>query len=581
MINETLPDIGVTETMKRNIYVKLYDRNGELIAQHGDLQETMIDAKSLPKCVINAITDVEDKNFFKHRGIDFLAIIRSGIRNFVCGRIVGGGSTITQQLAKNILQNEEKISIYDKTILRKLKELLMAVKIEQKYDKFQILTFYLNRVYFGAGCFGIDAASEVYFQKSPKNLNSYESAALAGLVQAPSRFAGNKDYWKKRTERVLKAMYKNGHLSQKELKNFEKFQLNPRKNFNKFAHFTDFVLQNIPNEYKNRDLIVKTTIDANIQTKANEAMQKTYQEFGKQWQADQGAMVILSKNGEILGMIGSLNYHDYQFNIAAHSHRLVGSFFKFYVYLEAIRKGISLDSFIDDKAVTLGAWEPSNYLYESHGKIKIRDAFAQSVNSSAIMLLMGCGIKNVKNMAYKVGIQTPIPSNPSIALGGFSTNLLECTSTMLPIINNGYKITPYAISEIRDANSGEILFKKQNRFEKVLDDRTVWYMWQLLKYTVETGTGRRLKTDDKIIGAKTGTSNEYRDLWTISATSEYVVGAWFGRSDFKPMNRIAGAHLPNVACQYFYAQMPTQMTEIQVDFNFQPNTASLEDLMSL
>lgn len=581
MINETLPEITVAETMKRNIYIKMYDRHENLVAQYGDIQESIVDAKTLPNHIIKAIIDVEDKSFFSHHGIDYFAIMRSGLKNMISGRIVGGGSTITQQLAKNILQNEEKVSIYDKTILRKIKEFLLAIKIENKYDKYQILSFYLNRVYFGAGCFGIYSASSVYFNKTPNELNVYESAALAGLVQAPSRFAGNKIFWKKRTQHVLNLMYKNKHISKNDLKNFEQFEFKSRKQLNIFAHFADFVLHNLPDEFKNRDLIIKTTIDVDIQEKATQAIRKTYEEFGKEWQADQGAMVILGKNGAILGMVGSLNYNEYQFNIAANAQRLVGSFFKYYVYLEAIKKGISPESFIDDKSVVLGAWEPSNYLHKQQGKVKIKDAFAQSINSCAIMLLMACGIKNVKQMAYKMGIKAHIPSNPSIALGGVNTNLLECTSTMLPIINNGYKIEPYAIYEIKDANSGQILFRQNQKFDKVIDERTVWYMWQLLKHTVATGSGRRLYCANKIIGAKTGTSNDYRDLWTISATPTYIVGAWFGRSDFKPMTRVPGCHLPNVACQYFYETMPDSTQDIDIEFNFQPNTASLEDLMML
>ncbi len=581
LINETLPDIKSAQAMKRNPYVKIYDRKNNFLAQYGDIQECIISTKDLPTHLVHAILDVEDKSFFKHKGIDLLAIIRSFILNLLSNRIVGGGSTITQQLAKNILQNEEQIGIYDKTILRKIKELCLAIKLERTYTKPEILTFYLNRIYFGAACYGIYSASITYFSKRPQDLNLYESAALVGLVQAPSKFSKHANSWRKRTKHVLTRMYKNKHISKQALGEFEKFEIIPKRNFGIFMHFGDYIINKIPEQFRHRDLIIKTTLDTTTQHFAHEALTKAYEEYGQEWGANQGAMIVIDKNGQIKAMIGSLNYREHQFNIAVNAKRSLGSFFKYYIYLEAIRQFINPESFIDDHPVSIGAWQPSNYLHKSMGKIKVKDAFAQSVNASAVILLYACGINKVINLVHSLGIKRYIKANPSIALGGMDASLLEATSTLIPIVSSGYKIDPYGIQEIHDANTNELLYKHEPHFEKVIDSRTVWYMWNILKYAVTNGSSRKLNIPNMIVGAKTGTSNDYRDLVIGGATPEYVFGAWFGHTAFKPLNRVPGQHLSALACRYFLEKMPPITKDIETDFNFAVNTKSFEDLMSL
>lgn len=579
LINQSLPSIDMVETMKRSAYIKIYDSKNNVIAKYGDLQESIVLTQDLPKHLIHGIIDIEDRKFYKHHGIDFLAIIRSFGNNLLSHRIVGGGSTITQQLAKNILQNEDKVSIWDKTILRKIKELFLAIKLERKYSKEEILTFYLNRIYFGCACYGIYSASVIHFQKTPNQLNIYESAALVGLIQAPSRFVGNQEFWRKRTHRVLKAMLKNKHITQEEYDNFSKFNFKIKKNLLNYGYFGDWVLSNIPMHLKNRDLIVKTTIDPTIQENTVFALNKAFNEDGSEWNAQQGAMIVLDKNGAVKGMLGGLNYGQSNFNRAVNAQRSVGSFFKYYIFLQAIKMGLNPESMIDDSKISLGAWNPSNYLHQAKGKIKIKDAYAQSVNSSAVRLLLACGIKNTINLVQQLGINRKIKENPSIALGGFDASLLEIATTIIPIINSGYKTEPYGIEEIRDANTNQVIYRHQPKLEKVLDGRTIWYMWQLMQH-VKYGTASSFQQiTNQIIGGKTGTSNDYKDLTFIGASPEYIVATWFGRDDFKPMKLVAGKHLAVRATRYFFELMPANEKDIEAELGFQYNMLTFEDLL--
>jgi len=544
------------------------------------LQENIVKAENLPKHVIHALIDVEDKNFYNHYGVDVLAIVRSTLYNIVSNKIVTGGSTITQQLAKNILQNEEKVSVYDKTLMRKIKELLLALQLGRKYTKTQILTFYFNRIYFGSACYGIYSGAVTHFNKLPSQLNIYEAAALVGLIQAPSRFAGNQDSWKKRTRRVLRAMYKHKHITKQQLDDFETFNFEPRRNMANYGYFCDWVVTKIPPHLKNRDLVVRTTIDPTVQEHAMNALHKAHEEFGQQWNAEQGAMIVLDKNGAVRALVGGLNYQESQFNRTVSAQRSVGSFFKFYIYLEAIRRGLNPESAIEDKQLSFGAWTPSNYLHKSQGKIKIKDAYAQSVNSSAIMLLLACGLKKTIELVKSLGINQEIKENPSIALGGFNSSLLELSTTILPIINHGYKTSAYCIDEIRDAATDEVLYKHSTKFEKVLDARTVWYMWKLMQHA-KTGTARRLaKLPNKlIVGGKTGTSNDYRDLTFVGATPDYVFGVWYGRDDYQPMTYVPGSNLAVLASYYFLEAMPDTQQDLDVEPGFQYNALTFEDLL--
>ena len=566
--------------MNRKAYIKIVDCDSNVIGNYGDIQDSITQAKNMPSHLIWAIVDVEDKDFFAHKGVSFKGIFRSFFKNLWAKKIVSGGSSITQQLAKNILQNEDCFGVYDKSIKRKVKEALMAWQLEEKYSKWEILTFYLNRVYFGAGTFGVQAASKAYFDKPVSELNLYESAALVGILQAPSRYAGNNDKWKVRTWKVLQSMLNNKHISQSEYDDFKLSDIKPIRLSLIGGYFTDWVIKNIPSNIPNIDLVIKTTLSSEIQESAHNSVNKAFEAGGKEWNADQGSMLVCDKNGAIKAMVGGLSYHASKFNRAVQAKRSVGSFFKYYVFLEAVRRGVNPDSQISDARLNYGSWNPSNYFHRSKGSVPLKIAFAQSVNSSSVMLLLSCGIKNVIELAKALGITSKIKNNPTIALGGFDASLIELNKGFLPILNKGNLTSVHGITEIRNAKTNELLYKYKPEFKKVLDERTVWYMWQLLKFTVSPfGSGRRLVMPGKIIGGKSGTSNNYKDVLFVGATSEYIFSVWFGRDDFAPMNRYAPVNLPVYAAKELISSLPGSHQDIDISIPLEENLNTVEDLL--
>jgi penicillin-binding protein 1A len=564
-LNEILPDIELAESIKRNFYVKLYDRKYRFIRKYGHWQEGNVDVRNLPKHVVYALLDCEDKNFFEHYGFDILAIIRSFILNIINRRIVAGGSSLTQQLAKSVLQYEEKFSIIDKTIWRKIQELMLAIKIERRYKKHEILTMYFNRVYFGGGCYGITAAAAYFFNKSPYALNLYETVALIVLLKAPSRIAKSTIEWRKRIERILKLMLKNGHITKKDYDGFKDFKLPEKFLCPQTAYFGDYVMSQIPFALRNRDLEVITTLDLDIHDKMKAAIDKVYGEWGAMWTADQCAGVVKDKVGGILAMIGGLDYAKSQFNCAAQANRSLGSFFKYYVYLYAMEHGLDPEAMIDSKPLVMGAYAPSNYLHEGTEKMSVQDAFAGSINSSAIMLFMACGMKNIANfVSKKLGLCKP-GLNPGIVIGGMNASVLQIATSLIPIINRGYSASNHCILEIRDAATQEILYKHSNKFKKVLTENGAYYMWQVMCYAMKYGTSHiigRLK--NKIVGGKSGTSNDYRDLVFAGATPDYVFAFWYGRNDCKPMTLAKGKQLSTWTAYHFLDSMPATKRDIDV-----------------
>lgn len=575
-----LPEIEKAESMNRKLFIRILDKDGQIIGRYGDTQHKIINAKILPKHIIWAIVDTEDKDFFKHNGISLSGIARALISNLKSNKIISGGSSITQQLAKNILQKEEIFDVYDRSMNRKIKEMFLALKLEKKYTKWEILTLYLNRVYFGGGNYGIEAASQAYFDKKAENLNLYEAAWIMGMLKAPSRYSQNSEMAKKRVKNVLMAMLKNKHINKDQMVEAIAGTNEQNKIFLNMMYFTDWVIRNIPKNIKQADIEIHTTVDSDLQKKASDSILKAYEEAGKDWNADQGSMVVIDKTGAVRAMVGGLDYKVSRFNRAYQSKRSVGSFFKYFVYFEAIKKGLDPDSFVDDGEIDVGVWSPSNYLHKSVGKISIRQAFSQSVNSSSVMVLLACGINNVSSFSKKLGISSKIKPNPSIVLGGVDASLLELCSSLLPILNRGYMIKPYCITEIRDANSGELLYSRDKVYHKVASEKAVWHIWDLMKSVVSpTGTGRGLIMPGKTIFGKTGTSNKYADLTFVGGTSEYIFGAWFGRDDNKEMQNQPGRNLPIIACRNLLNQLPNTSKFIDVDPPLNENSLTLEDLL--
>lgn len=543
-IRFSLPNLDTAaERILKASRIEYYDVQKKLIDATGDKLKP-IEIELVPQTVINALIATEDKNFFNHQGMDYKSLLKNLYLNLLNKNIIAGGSTISQQLAKNILQNEKLFKINDRSALRKIKEALLTFELEKKYDKNKILYLYLNRIFFGKNCYGIEAAAKHYFNKSATALNIYEAAMLIGLLQSPSKYSGNREAWKKRGQIVLYRMKRLNLITEEEEKGFENFKLeNNEKEESNTKYFTNYVYQQIPEELKNRDLKVYTTMDLELYEAANKSLNETQEENGSDWNSDAGSIVILGKNGGIAVLIGGLNYSESNFNIATQGKRPTGSTAKYFVYLTAIEMGLNPQSEIDDRPYELGEWKPSNHLHYAQGKITIENAFAQSVNSAAIRIIDAVTPEKTVQTIKKLGIEDQIKANQALALGGLNASLLKMCQSFLPIINKGYMPKIHCILKITDTKTGEILYQQEEDYEKVIDQRTAYYMWQVMKKTFsKQGTARNVQTKKQIFGGKTGTSNESRDLYLILANADYVIGSWFGRRDYAPMK----AQSPNL-----------------------------------
>lgn len=536
-LNFSLPDVETTKKLFKSQYVEFYDMNNQLIDKIGD-EVILIDIELIPTTLIHALVAAEDKNFFKHQGLDYKSLIKNIYINLRHRKVIGGGSTLSQQLSKNILQNQSIFSFQDRSVLRKTKEIILTYKLEKQYSKNQILYFYLNRTYYGKNCYGIETAAQFYFKKSASALNLYESVLLAGLLQSPSKYSSNIQAWKDRARVVLRRMQFLGFITQEEERNFETFQITePQGSESNIKFFTNFVMQQLPEECQNRDIKIITTFDPKLYEVVNSSLIETQNTLGKEWDANEAAFVIIEKNGAIRTLIGGLNYAKSNFNIASHARRPSGSVAKYYTYLTAIEMGLDPKSLVDDSPYSFGSWHPSNYLHNTIGKVQVDVAFAQSINSVSLRLIEMVKPEKVIKMIKRLQINDPVQPNLALALGGLNTSLLNLTKSFLPIINRGYMPRIYCMEEIRDAKTEEVLYKNENQYKKTIDQRTAYYMWQMMKRTVsEYGTGRKLNTRKGVFGGKSGTSNEYKDLYFILANTNYCMGCWFGREDFQPMH---------------------------------------------
>ena len=541
----SLLNLPETESIQisRQPSITFLDKEGRIIASYGDIYGQTIQYKNLPKDLINAVIVTEDKRFFSHIGVDLKGIIRATYVNLKAGKIVQGGSTITQQLAKNLFLTPER------SFTRKLHELILSFWLEMRFTKQQLLSIYLNRVYLGSGTYGVQAASEKYFNKKVEELNLYECALIASLLKAPSKYnpISNEKLSRVRTSKVLENMAKNKLIT---LRNVKEAQLNNKK-YDKFTsapkstrYFVDWLLPRVKTYLGeiNEDLIIRTTLDVQLQ----EIAEKSVNEITSKYEsADQSALVALSLNGEVLAMIGGRDYGDSQFNRVTQAQRQPGSAFKLFVYLAGLKGGYSPDDLILDSEININGWSPKNYKKEYMGEVSISDAFAKSINTVAVKLSESIGRENVIKTAKSLGVNSPLLNSPSIALGTSEVNLLELTSAYNVLANNGNGTFVHGIRSIENT-SGKLLFIREGSGPgKILDSFVVSTMTKMMEQTITSGTGRKAKIDRPAAG-KTGTSQSLRDAWFIGFTSDLVVGVWFGNDNDSPMNEITGGTAPAI-----------------------------------
>ena len=546
-----LPSANKLSDTTRRPSVTFLARDGSRMATVGDYYAKPVDSKALPKRVVQAFIATEDRRFFDHFGIDVFGIGRAFFRNIKAGRVVQGGSTITQQLAKNFLLTEGLYAYRDRSLRRKVQEVLLSLWLEQKFSKHQIMTIYLNRVYFGSGAFGLSAAAKHYFDKEASQLTLYESALLAGLLKAPSKYSplNNPQFAAKRTQQVLTAMLEAGYVSDKERERLKGASIPPlaQQHGNLFArYFVDWILEAVPEMVGSilQDLVITTTLDVNLQKKAEETLHNVIQNDGMQLEATQGALISMTPSGSVRAMVGGCCYGKSQFNRAVQAQRQTGSVFKLFVYLAALESGIKPQRRIVDGPISIGNWKPKNYGWKSRGDVSVADGFAYSINVVSARLARFVGRGNVAEMAGRLGISTPQPDDLTISLGSGEASLLEMTSAYACVAREGYPAKPFGIVEIR-TKRGKVLYRSPAQsYEHLLSADVSYQMHQMLQGVMDRGTGRKIKLEDGMCAGKSGTSQHHKDAWFIGYNDQLVTGVWVGNDDNRPMQKVTGATLP-------------------------------------
>jgi len=546
-----MPDLNNLESKGRRASIIFESYDGKNIATYGDLFKEVVTVDSLPKYVSNAVVAIEDHRFYQHSGIDFMGILRAFVKNLISGRIVQGGSTLTQQLAKNLFLSPNR------SIKRKVQELVLAIWLEKKFTKKQILSIYLNRVYFGSGAYGIDAAAYRFFGKRAKNLSLFEAAKLAGILKSPTKYSPfyNKEQSNKRTALVLSCMREENFISaeaeQEALQEIERSHT-ISASMDENRYFTDWIMEHLEEIVKidDEDLIIRTTLDSNLQKNAIYIIRKALNEEGFKNNANQMALVAIDKIGAIRAMVGGHTYGESQFNRAL-ATRSFGSAFKYFVYLSALEHGMDIYDMVSDMPLSIGNWSPKNYKYKSIGQITLTQAFAKSVNTCSIRLAQKVGMPAIIQKAHDLGITSELNNNFATALGGSGTNLLEMTAAYGATMTDGERIRPFGIISIK-TQKGRILYKaKKEDHKRVISKEICDKMKIMLKEIVENGTGKRAKMPIICYG-KTGTSNDSRDASFIGFSPPLVTGVWIGNDDNSPMNKsMTGGKIPAIVWRHF------------------------------
>ena len=519
--------------------------NGKVIAEKG-LRRNHVPLDQMPAHVVNAVLATEDRRFYYHFGFDPLGILRATIANHRAGRIVQGGSTITQQLTKVLFLKPKR------TYWRKFEEMLLAFSLEYRLEKEQILELYLNRIYFGAGNYGIEAAAQHYFGKSISDVSIYEGAILAGLIKSPSYYAPTRNLQRAldRGKLVLRKMLNTSSLSREAylLAIDDPPILRTYLPSESFGYVIDWVVELVAAYGQNlkEDIVVETTIDYDLQGAAQRIVKEDMALHAATYSAGQAAAVILDRNGEVKALVGGRDYTKSPFNRAVKARRQPGSTFKPFVYLAAMEKGLTPASIVYDGPITVENWSPKNYNNRYLGDVTLLKGLAHSLNTVSVRLTEWVGRDTVVKTAHRLGIGSKLHHNPSISLGTAEVSPLEITAAYVPFANGGYGVLAHVIKQIRGVQ-GQVLFKRgRPRWGRVVKPYLVSAMNDMLSATVAIGTARQAALDPHPAAGKTGTGQDYRDAWFIGYTAHYIAGVWIGNDDFSPMKRVTGGSLPTM-----------------------------------
>ena len=538
-----LPDTDELWKIGPKAELSLYAAEDELIARRGRRGGQPLQYKDFPPALVQAVTAIEDRRFFSHFGLDPRGLLRALTANIWAGRTVQGGSTLTQQLAKNVFLTPER------TYKRKIQELLLAFWLEAQFTKQDLLALYLNRVYFGAGAYGVQAAAETYFNRPVQSLSLGEAAMLAGLLKAPSRYAPtrNPEAARARAMVVLGAMREVGHISEAQAVAVAGEPVSIVNRSSDAAHYAvDWALDQLP-DFVGRpraDLDIITTLDPRLQLAAERSIKSVLNQYGDARNASQAAMVVMSPDGAIRAMVGGKSYAQSTFNRATMAKRQPGSSFKPIVYLAALENGLTPSQIYEDAPISVGQWQPRNYTQKYLGAISAQTALAKSINTVAVQVSEETGREKVIDMARRLGIRARLRPHPSLALGAFEVTLLELTAAYAHFANGGKQTLPHIISEVI-TSSGQVLYQRNApKALPVVAPHHIGTLNEMLRSAVTQGTGQRAQIKNLDIAGKTGTSQNWRDAWFVGYTGALVVGVWVGNDDNSAMARVSGGGLP-------------------------------------
>ena len=546
----SLKPIKNLEKFVPNHVTQIISADDAVIKTFGVYKITKVGSADIPKRLKLAFISIEDKNFYKHEGYDLVALLRSTLVNIKAGRSKQGASTITQQLARILFLSSEK------TYTRKIKELILARRIEKTWTKEDILAMYLNNVYLGEGAYGVAAAAEVYFDKKLHELTIPEAALIAGLPQAPSIYSPyqNPDLAVKRRNQVIKRMYVNKHITKKECAEALKTPLKLRKDYisysqNKAPYFSDYVMRELAalgfseDEISQGGYKIYTTLNYEYQQVAQDKLWSDMKAWGMTGKEQQASLFSYdTATGKILAYIGGKDYSKSQFDRVSQSIRPPGSSFKVLVYTAAVEQGMSPNMLYTDEPVEIGDWKPNNYGNKYRGEIPAYQALAYSSNVIAAKIIMDAGVEEVIKLARRMGINTPLENDPTICLGSNGVKLFEITNAYGVLANGGIWVKPYAVERVVTATGKEI-YNASPQYKRVLALEHAATVVEMMKQVVIAGTGRAANIGGDVAG-KTGTTDSYRDAWFIGFTPSIVTGVWVGNDNNMPMGGLTGGALP-------------------------------------
>jgi len=541
-----LPPLEIPKAAAAPPSITVLAADGRILGQLGGPAGEELTPDRLPKILVAAVVATEDRRFFQHDGIDPVGIARAIVEDVRTGALGQGGSTITQQLAKLVFLSPER------TVKRKLQELVLAVELERRYSKAEILALYLNRAYFGEGVFGADAAARRYFGKPAREIDLAQAALLAGALKAPSRYnlIADRGAADERARTVLANMVAARVIApaQAAAASRQLDRIATRQRPPAGGYFADWVIaraRGMPQTW-GRNVVIRTTLDAPLQDKVEARLATLLETRGGPDNVSQGAVVVMTPEGDIKAMVGGRSYAQSPFNRATQAMRQPGSTFKIFAYLAALESGAAADQKFIDAPVRIGDWAPDNYGGRYWGAVTLRTAFAQSLNSVAVRLAERVGTARIAAAAHRLGIESELTDDATLVLGSSAVTPLELTGAVASIASGGVKSDVAGIVEIRDADDGRVLYRHDPApASGVVDPRTAAAMDDVMSEVVRSGTGKAARLDRPAAG-KTGTSQDFRDAWFVGFTGDYVAGVWLGNDDDAPMHKVTGGGDPAV-----------------------------------